>query len=49
MSVVEGNVLKDLENMFGILDIGWQILYQGCHNMIKKAGNEFSGKLLLGL
>ena len=43
MSVIEANVLKDLESMFGILDIGWQILYQGCHNMIKKAGNEFSG------
>ena len=37
------NVLKDLESMFGILDIGRQVPNQGCHNMIKITRDEFCG------
>ena len=37
------NVLKDLESMFGILDVGRYVPNQGCHNMIKITRDEFSG------
>ena len=37
------NVLENLESMLGILDIGWQVLNQGCHNTIEKTGDEFGG------
>ena len=37
------NILKDLESMFGILDVGRYVPNQECHNMIKITGDEFSG------
>ena len=37
------NVLKDLESMFVILDIGWLVLNQGCRDTVKKTGDEFGG------
>ena len=39
----EMNVLKDLENMLGILDIRRQVPNQRCHNMIKITRDEFCG------
>ena len=37
-------VLKDLESMFGILDIGRRVPNQRCHNMIKITGDESVGQ-----
>ena len=30
-------------SLLDILDIGWQVLNQGCHNTIEKTGDDFGG------
>lgn len=43
MNARNGDKLKNLANMFDVLDVRRQVLDKMSHDMTKKAGDQFSG------